>query len=132
MRLPKNADTTFEEFLGRPKDKDRFNIGDLVEVLHGDSVTLEIVGNLPPSPDYVQYLKENARKIPPKDFPMCLDYSDDCYYTLDRYGEHSHPATVKSFPARFKVSKALKNKLLSDEYYEYRAYYDNLKVNEKD
>ena len=45
----------------------------------------------------------------------------------DLHGEHSHPASVRLFPARLKVSKALKKKFLNDEYLSYRAYFDNLK-----
>ena len=103
----------FERFTGRPADKIRFNIGDLVEVLYRDKVILEIVGNLP---------WMTTENVP----PYC-DYVDDCYYTLDQLGEHSHPASVRLFPARLKVSKALKQKFLNDEYLSYRAYFDNQK-----
>ena len=104
-------------FPGRPADKARFKIGELVEVLYGERVSLEIVGNLPNTP---------------KEVRRCEDYIDDAYYTLDQYGEHSHPASVSLFPARLKVSKALRKKLFSDEYYSYRAYYDNRKENQQE
>jgi putative ubiquitin-RnfH superfamily antitoxin RatB of RatAB toxin-antitoxin module len=118
-----------ERFLGRPAEKIRFEIGDLAEVLHGDRVTLEIVGNLPCTPEEVRQKNERAKK----DFPngIIMDHSDDCYYTLGPGGGHSHPASTTMFPVRLKVSKKLKEKLLSDEYYSYRALYDNLENQKK-
>ena len=114
-----------EAFLGRPVEKIRFKIGDLVEVLRWDTVTLEIVGNLPMTPDEVRRMHEQSLKQYPDRQFLPLDYSDDSYYTLDQSGEHSHPHAVTMFPVRLKVSKKLKEKLLSDAYYSYRAYYNN-------
>jgi hypothetical protein len=116
-----------EEFFGRPTNKVHFKIGDLVEVLNGDTVTLEIVGNLPRSPDEVQYLKG---KIFP-DSPFHLDFIDDYYYVFNQYGRHSYPEPVTLFPVRFKVREQLRKKLFSDEYYSYRACYDKEKNNYK-
>lgn len=98
------------EFLGRPTDKVRFEVGDLVEVLYDDTVSLEIVGDLPISPERLQYLKEKSRKKYNREFYM--DFTDDCYYTLDKDGEHSHPEAINLFPIRFEVSKELKEKLV--------------------
>ena len=112
-----------ESFLGRPAEKIRFKIGDLVEVLRWDTVTLEIVGNLPMTPDEVRRMYERSLKENPDDQFIPLDYCDDSYYTLDQSGGHSHPHAVTMFPVRMKVSKKLKEKLLSDAYYSYRAYY---------
>ena len=97
------------EFLGRPADKVHFRAGDLVEVLFGNTVTLEIIGAPPPSPEWV-----SERKKIYCDFH--LDSSDDCYYTLG-YSEnenddtHSHPQAVDLFPVRFSVSEELRNSL---------------------
>ena len=101
-----------EEFLGRPKEKMRFEIGDLAEVLFGDEVRLEIVGNQPLTPEEVQQMHERCRKKYP-DFYFPLDHSDDSYYTLDKDGGHSHPEAVTMFPVQLKVSKKLKKKLNS-------------------
>ena len=62
-------------FLGRPEEKVRFRVGDLVEVLYGNTVALEIVAALPRSPEWV-----NERRKTYPDFH--LDSSDDCYYAL--------------------------------------------------
>ena len=115
-----------EQFLGRPADKMRFSVGDLVEVLQNETVTLEIVAGLPFTPEELQKKLEDGRKNSP-DYSFRLDYSDDSYYTLDKDGEHSHPAPVCMFPVRFKVSEKLSVKLLSNEYCQYLAFYERLK-----
>jgi len=107
----------YKPFPGRPAEKARFKIGDLVEVLKDDFVRLVIVGNLPTTPERVN--------------PV-MGSSDDCYYTLDQYGNHDHPTSECLFPARLKISKSLRKKLFSDEYYSYRAYYDNRKENQQE
>jgi hypothetical protein len=112
-------DGCLEEFIGRPENKVRFKIGDLVEVLFNETVTLEIVGNLPPSLDEVQYMKKES-----SDFH--LDSDDDRYYVLNQYGRHSHPYPIDLFPVRSKVREQLRKKLFSDDYYSYRAFYDNV------
>jgi len=97
-----------EEFLGRPADKVRFRIGDLVEALHHHEVTLEIVGDLPPSPEWVSERKSKHGNS------FRLDAGDDSYYTLpisDNENDHSHPKAVDLFPLRFPVSDELRNKL---------------------
>jgi len=109
-------DGHLEAFSGRPADKVSFKIGDLVETLYRDTVILAIVGNVPASPEEVQKMLERSRKLHP-DYPFQLDASDDSYYTLDRNGEHSHPAATRLFPARLKVSAALRKKMLNNEYH---------------
>ena len=113
----------YEHFLGRPKEGIRFNPGDMVEALcerANNTVTLEIIGNCPKTTEIVQKLRDTYY---PPDFH--LDSSDDCYYSLDIDGEHSHPSPVTLFPARLKISKALKKKYLNDEYYSCRACFEN-------
>lgn len=100
----KNGD--YEPFYGRYEDELQFRLGDLVEVFRGDTVTLEIVCSLPPDRDAVK------RRI------IGLDYSDDCYVTLDGdegYMEcHSHPEIIQCFPANtLKMNEVHKKKLLN-------------------
>ena len=95
-----------EPFYGRDEDELQFRLGDLVEVFRGDTVTLEIVCSLPPDRYAVK------RRI------IGLDYSDDCYVTLDGdegYMEcHSHPEIVQCFPANtLKMNEEHKKKLLN-------------------
>jgi len=119
-------DGNLEVFPGRPAEKVRFKIGDLVETLYGDTVILEIVGNVPASPEEVQKMIERSRNLHPDHSTLQLDACDDSYYTLDQYGEHAHPATTRLFPTRLKVSAALRKKMFSEEYHSYRAYCENI------
>jgi hypothetical protein len=109
-----NDDDALEEFLGRPAEKVRFRNGELVEVLHGDRVTLEIVGNPPWSPEKVSANKIRVKEKFGNDFR--LDSSDDRYFTLgvsdeDDEVSHDHPTSVQIFPLRFPVSEALRSNL---------------------
>ena len=118
-------DGNFEEFLGRPADKLRFCIGDLVEVLYGDTVTLEIVGATPWSPEKVSEFKSKNAK---RGFTFSLDSSDDCYYTLwisenDDDDTHHHPSPVTLFPLRFPVSNELRSNL-EKQYKRYRTHFE--------
>jgi len=85
-------------------------------------IQLKIIANQPCTPEYRSKMHKLGEA---KGYGRArLDSGDDCYYTLDQTGEHSHPNAVTLFPARFKISKKLKEKLLSNEYYSYREYYD--------
>jgi len=119
-------DDDFEDFFGRPADKIRFRNGDLVEVLHGDSVTLEIVGNPPWSPERFDANKIRVKEKFGREFR--LDSSDDRYYTLGVSDEdddvsHDHPLPVRMFPLRFPVSEELRSNL-EKRYLRYRAHFD--------
>lgn len=102
-----------EPFKGRAEEECPFKVGDLVEVFHGEDVTLEIVCSLPASPAKVEQMYNNVlaqRRC------WSIDYSDDCYVTLngdEGYMEnHSHPFTIQLFPARRKVSAKLRERLV--------------------
>ena len=100
---------SLEEFLGRPADKIRFNPGDLVEVLFGDKVTLEIIGQ--PSAMTTEELRELHRLNDKYGTGRArLDYTDDTYYTLNLNSMRGHSQAVSTFPVRLKVSKKLKEK----------------------
>ena len=102
-----------EPFKGRADNECPFKAGDLVEVLHGDYVTLEIALSLPASSAKVEQVCNNvlvSRRC------WSIDYSDDCYVTLDGnegYMEnHSLPATIQLLSVRRKVSEKLRDKLV--------------------
>jgi len=102
------TDGKFESFYGRPPEKMRFKIGDLVEVLYGDSVHLEIIGDLPCTPEKCNkmYQRSEVKELG----TILLDHSDDSYYTLDQKGEHGHPRAATLFPARLKISSQISSK----------------------
>lgn len=124
----KDSNGDLEPFKGRDEEECRFREGDLVEVLHPDKVTLEVVLSLPPSTTRVKQIRHNLfreagtlypdlkdEQLQP-DMGWTLDYSDDSYVTLDGdegyMANHSHPATIQLFPVRRKVSDRLRDKLL--------------------
>ena len=124
----KDSNGDLEPFKGRDEEECRFREGDLVEVLHPDKVTLEVVLSLPPSTTRVKQIRHNLfreagalypdlkdEQLQP-DMGWTLDYSDDSYVTLDGdegyMVNHSHPTTIQLFPVRRKVSDRLRDKLL--------------------
>ena len=111
-----------EPFKGRSEEECRFRVGDLVEVLSGDTVSLEIVCSLPPTPERAEQIYHNVKRdfeqrgIDTTNDEICwiLDDTDDCYTTLDDddgYISHSHPPTICLFPVRRKVSDKLREML---------------------
>ena len=107
-----------EPFMGREESECRFRVGDLVEVLRGDMVTLEVVHALPPSPARVEEIQHKTANAYAQELPeahlqrLCgLDYSDDSYVTLDGsesyMANHSHPLTTQLFPVRLKVPQRI-------------------------
>ena len=113
-----DAGGVLEPFMGRKESECRFRVGDLVEVLRGDMVTLEVVHALPPSPERVKDIQHKIANAYAQELPeahlqrLCeLDYSDDSYVTLDGgesyMANHSHPLTTQLFPERLKIPPAI-------------------------
>ncbi len=123
----KDCGGTLEPFNGRPKEECRFEIGELVEVLSGDTVSLEIVYSQPPTPERAREIRRRVREEFQKncteitenelneEMDYALDITDDSYTTLDGdvgYMEnHSHPYITQLFPVRRKVPYLLRKKL---------------------
>ena len=91
-----------EEFIGRAADKIRFKAGDLVEVINGDRVSLNIVYRSPPT---IEEIKNSIR--------VGCDHTDDCFTTIssEDANAYDHPEVVYLFPPRFPVSDELRKKL---------------------
>jgi hypothetical protein len=112
-----------EPFKGRSEEECRFRVGDLVEVLAGETVSLEIVCSLPPTPERAEQIYHNVKRnfeqrgIDTTNDEICwiLDDTDDCYTTLDGdegyIPNHSHVYTICLFPVRRKVSDKLREML---------------------
>ena len=102
-----------EIFLGRDDSECPLHPGDLVEVFHGDYVSLEVIHSLPCSRERASEILNKQRAS--GGLVYHLDYTDDGYTTrpidVESIEEsHSHPAIVRCFPAMSKVrdtSKAL-------------------------
>ena len=90
--LVEDINGNLEPFYGREKDECHFQPGDIVEVVRGDVVTLEIIVSLPI--DRMTLEKKSlasGRKIQ-------LDFTDDGYTTQGYMQCHSHPSIVQCFP----------------------------------
>ncbi|MBU3856736.1 MAG: hypothetical protein H9928_09345 [Candidatus Phocaeicola excrementipullorum] len=99
-----------DPFLGRPKEKIRFKVGDIVEVFEGGEAELHVITALPWTTEKVERLN---KKLLEKGECSLLDASDDCYlaYSLGIGDTHGHPACTDVFRPTKKVSSALKHKL---------------------
>ena len=98
----------FEEFPGRPKEKIRFQEGDLVEELCGNDVTLKIVCHTPLTPEEMgEHKRRGSSEI--------SHYGGD-YYTLPIDDIDGHKILLPKnatdlFPLRFPVSDELRRDL---------------------
>ena len=99
-------------FYGRPEEKIRFKMGDIVEVIgFGHTAELSIVSSHPWTPQQV----EEWNKKPGKRYKglIQLDCTDDCYLThsLGLGNTHCHPACANVFAPTKKVPATLRRKL---------------------
>lgn len=124
--LVRNYDLDNNRFYGRPADRIRHKIGDIVRCIGGDDVFWGIICALPPTVEYVSALNERtkasreARDIP---WDSMLDYSDDQYVILTNDGDymqsHTHILSHRVFKPDFavpdEVRKILTKSLLQTE-----------------
>ena len=98
-------------FRGRPKERIRFKIGDVVEVLYGGAVELAIIGNTPPSLEFAEQMRQRRLEKGMTD-GFFMDKFDDSYTIYDtRPGGHTHVESQFVFPTRKPVSEKLVQKL---------------------
>ena len=98
-------------FRGRPKERIRFKIGDVVEVLYGKTVELAIVGNTPPSLEFAEQMRQRRLEKGMTD-GFFMDKFDDSYTIYDTHpGGHTHVESQFVFPTRKPVSEKLVQKL---------------------
>lgn len=101
-------------FHGRPVDRIRFHVGDIVEVYDEDEIRLAIVSNTPPSEQMVErrWKRRLAEGLSESDRSFCLDMSDDQYTVYDsRPRGHSHIQSQFVFPPSMRVPVSLVQKL---------------------
>lgn len=108
----------FRHYRGRLPEQIRFKEGDIVEVLQGDEVTLQVIVGVPPTVEwcYRYALRGLDTKYNPgktdaereqwafEDGYM-LDITDDSYTVIDGpdYDYHSHPDALCIFAPRFPI-----------------------------
>ena len=98
-------------FRGRPKERIRFKIGDVVEVLYGGAVELAIIGNTPPSLEFAEQMRKRRLGNGVTD-EFFMDKFDDSYTIYDTHpGGHTHVESQFVFPTRKPVSEKLVQKL---------------------
>ncbi len=119
-----------EPFFGRFPESCPVRKGDIVEIVCGDEVHLEIVYSLPLNPikglnmiiRHREQMKNRNPDLTAEQIStiFCNDYTDDCYITLDGTIEegqdtymcaHSHPYVKWVFPAKMKVPDNVRKKL---------------------
>lgn len=90
-------------FFGRSREHVRFQKGDIVEVVSGDTVNLAIVGAEGPAVEWFWdlYLESN-------DYGYPYDDSDDCYFTIDVPGGHHHAPTLSLMKPRQPIPQDVK------------------------
>ena len=110
-----NAPGGLNPFYGRPKEKIRFNPGDIVEVCQGGESELHIICHTPTSTEEFESCYK-ARWEKEGDLPengTWLDSTDDCYlaYSIGIGDTHGHPEAPYVFAPAKKVPIAIKRKL---------------------
>ncbi len=99
-------------FRGRPKDKLRFHVGDVVEYRRELCIVMS---------------------VPQEHYDKAMDESDDCYYVLyldqdfeSHWLNHGHPECIKVMPPRFPISQKVQNQItrVKDWYAELQREYD--------
>ena len=115
-------DGGLEPFFGRLPESCPVRRGDIVEVMRGEEVVLEIVFHLPPDPRRVlRMYADKDGKYPDGEVPRHpLDFTDDSYITLDgsvAEGRdtyriaHDHPHAKQVFPTGRKVPERVRRRL---------------------
>ena len=121
-----------EPFFGRFPEICPVKKGDIVEVMNGDVVSLEIVYSLPMEPLKAMRIEHKRQEDIKREYPELgedrmfhlphCDYSDDSYITLDGtviegkdtyMCAHSHPEVKWVLPVRHNVPNKVQEKLVS-------------------
>lgn len=111
-------------FYGRPEEKIRFKVGDIVEVVCGrDCSELGIVVATPYTPERYKEFEERCIKSDKSCLNrVLLDYIDDCYmtYSLGIGDTHDHPIAIFVFAPTKKVpanlARKLRAKLIAEDF----------------
>lgn len=109
-----------ELYPGRKKDQCRFKVGDIVEVMLNNTVTLEIIYMLPPTPERIEEIGKKCAENGITNI-AAEDYMEDTYITLGgevnlrKYSQfdacHNHAYVTNVFPPSQPVPRELKKKL---------------------
>lgn len=117
-------------FFGRSKERIRFQEGDIVEIVCGDTVHLAIVGAEGPTVEWFWGLYGRSmmeRNKYGKGY-YGADWGDDCYYVIDAPGCHAHPHVTSVMKPRLPIpqdtreyfEECLAMSKSSDDHYDHR------------
>lgn len=93
-------------FYGRPSARQRFKVGEIVECVGRNKVSLSVVAALPPSVEWCW----NYRM---KDKGYILDYSDDSALVLEgpSYRDHDHVSPLCLMKPRFPIPDSIRENM---------------------
>lgn len=126
--IPHPDITPCGEFTGRDEDQCPFKVGDFVECLNLQDMTVELhlIVDMPLDPEYAKRLFDYHKSLYlgvdstlSEDFlirHLAKDWYDDTYATINGADEelsYDHPVVVSLFPARNAIPEELKRKMLS-------------------
>lgn len=101
-------------FFGRPKERQRFKEGDIVEVFDGKYAYLALLISNPPDVEWCwnYYLRGNSKKYP---MLYALDDTDDSGIVLEGpdYSWHSHLSTLAMMKPRYPIPHELEEEIKS-------------------
>ena len=90
-------------FFGRPKSRQRFKVGDIVEVVGPKHVRLAVLNHQIPDVKWCWRIYKNCQKR--NDWPYFLDFSDDSAVVIDgpNYYCHDHVNALSLMKPRFPI-----------------------------
>ena len=100
-------------FFGRPKSRQRFKVGDIVEVIGNGHVQLVVLNH--PIPDVKRCWEIYKRCQKREGMPYFLDCKDDCAVVIDgpNYFCHDHVGALQLMKPRFPIPEDILSDMLT-------------------
>lgn len=99
-------------FFGRPKSRQRFKVGDIVEVVDAKYVRLAVLKASVPS---IRHCWQIYKRCKTSEFPYHLDFSDDSAVVIDgpSYYLHDHVSSLQLLKPRYPIPDDIKAEMLT-------------------
>lgn len=96
-------------FFGRPAHRQRFKVGDIVEVVNAKYVRLAVLNHPVPSIKCCWQIYNKDSEF------YCLDFSDDSAVVIDgpSYYDHDHVSSLQLLKPRYPIPDDIKNEMLT-------------------
>lgn len=100
-------------FFGRPKSRQRFKVGDIVEVVSNKDVRLAVLNHQIPDVKWCWNIYRNCQKK--NEIPYFLDSSDDSAVVIEgpNYFYHDHVGALQLLKPRFPIPEDILNNMLT-------------------